>query len=543
MVTTEPNIHHNEKPPRRRRTLAAGVVALVAVVAAAVVILITGLGGGSPAASASNNASAGYATVQERNLVSTDTESGTLGYSNPQTVYDRLTGTITWLPAVGQVIKPGYTLYDVNGQPVTLFDGSFPAYRDLDSSDSDGPDILQLNRDMVKMGFADGEITVDDVWQEGTTDAVERWQESLGETETGTISFGQIVFLPGAQRVTEVNTTLGSDGSPSSNAGSDGSDASALVPVGRPDFVDYTIPVAGSAAAQPATLASLNSELRAAEAKARKEATCKTSSPSSPTTSSSTTSTTSAAKKKKCATKPKSLQAEELQALIQLLKTETQQLQNGKSPSGGNGGSRSGSSSPSSGSSSPSNSGSSDTGSSDTGSSDTGSGGAAAQEILQTTSSQLVVTVDLDASKQSEAYVGAPVTVEMPNGSTVNGKITAVSSVAQSSSNNNNSGSGNGNGSSSATVPVTVAITSHLPSTQGLDQAAVSVNFEQQVANHVLSVPVTALLATQGGGYDVQEAVAPRKLIPVTVGLFAAGYVQISGPGIYSGLQVTDSQG
>ena len=77
----------------------------------------------------------------------------------------------------------------------------------------------------------------------------------------------------------------------------------------------------------------------------------------------------------------------------------------------------------------------------------------------------------------------------------------------------------------------------------GLDQAAVSVNFAQQRANNVLSVPVTALIATQGGGYAVQESAAPHTLIPVTPGLFAAGYVQISGAGIYSGLQVTDSQG
>jgi hypothetical protein len=77
----------------------------------------------------------------------------------------------------------------------------------------------------------------------------------------------------------------------------------------------------------------------------------------------------------------------------------------------------------------------------------------------------------------------------------------------------------------------------------GLDQAAVSVNFEQQKANNALSVPVTALLATAGGGYAVQEAAAPQRLIPVTPGLFAAGYVQISGSQIHDGLQVTNSQG
>jgi multidrug efflux pump subunit AcrA (membrane-fusion protein) len=166
---------------------------------------------------------------------------------------------------------------------------------------------------------------------------------------------------------------------------------------------------------------------------------------------------------------------------------------------------------------------------------------------MQASSTQLVVTVDLDASKQSEAVVGEPVTVQMPNGTTVNGKISAVSPVAQTSSGSSSEGgstaapggSGSGGG---ATIPVTVTLKGHR-STRGLDQAAVSVNFEQQVENNVLSVPVTALLATQGGGYAVQEEAAPHKLVRVTPGLFAAGYVQISGTGIYSGLRVTDSHG
>ena len=50
-------------------------------------------------------------------------------------------------------------------------------------------------------------------------------------------------------------------------------------------------------------------------------------------------------------------------------------------------------------------------------------------------------------------------------------------------------------------------------------------------------------LATARGGYSVREAAAPHRLIPVTPGLFAAGYVQISSSQIYPGLQVTDSQG
>jgi hypothetical protein len=123
-----------------------------------------------------------------------------------------------------------------------------------------------------------------------------------------------------------------------------------------------------------------------------------------------------------------------------------------------------------------------------------------------------------------------------------------VSSVAQTSS---NSGNGNGSGNSGAdnnsansgsTIPVTISL-SRRHAHAGLDQATVSVYFEHARANHVLSVPVTALLATPGGRYAVQAAAAPHRLIPVTTGLFAAGYVQISGREIHPGLQVTDSQG
>jgi hypothetical protein len=114
-----------------------------------------------------------------------------------------------------------------------------------------------------------------------------------------------------------------------------------------------------------------------------------------------------------------------------------------------------------------------------------------------------------------------------------------VSPVAQSSSSGNNGNSGSGSGS---TIPVTIALASR-QSGAGLDKASVSVNFAQAKAKNVLSVPVTALLATGGGRYSVQEAAAPHRLIPVTTGLFAAGYVQISGAGIYPGLNVTDSQG
>ncbi|MGI8629832.1 MAG: hypothetical protein ACR2LV_06680 [Solirubrobacteraceae bacterium] len=106
-----------------------GAAAPLVVIAIVIGVVLPGSshGAGQPTKSSS------AAAVQRRDLVATDTESGTLSYADPQTVFNRLSGTITALPVVGQLIKIGQTLYQVNGSPVVLFDGTVPAYRDLSS--------------------------------------------------------------------------------------------------------------------------------------------------------------------------------------------------------------------------------------------------------------------------------------------------------------------------------------------------------------------------------------------------------------------------
>jgi hypothetical protein len=519
------------RPPR---VFAAGrwwrrlTATLALVVAIAVVIAIV-LGTKSPsslnAAADSHNQSSGAATVQRRDLVQTDTESGTLSYAKPQTVYNRLTGTITWLPAVGQVVKPGQALYRVNGAPVILMDGTTPAYRDLDSSDSDGQDILQLNRNLVALGFNPDGIAIDDEWQAATTAGVELYQESLGETETGSIKLGQIVFLPGPQLISTVDATVGSNGS---GAGSNPSNSSASherSDTPAPEFVGLTTSTPMTRpTTTPTTPTTPQSQSRGARHKPKKK----------PSTSAQTIATLKAL----------------LRAATAQLQAEAAQLRAAQAPNGAHNGNGNNSNNGNSGNHS-NNSNNAGNSNNNGGNANDSGGGGNPTAILQTTSTRLVVTVDLDATKQSEAKVGEQVTVELPNGNTVNGKVIAVSSVAQSSNDNGNNGNGNGNngngnngsnGSSGATIPVTVGL-SRREAGAGLDQAAVSVNFAEAKAKGVLSVPVTALLATAGGGYAVQTAAEPHKLIPVTTGLFAAGYVEISGAGIYPGLAVTDSQG
>jgi peptidoglycan hydrolase-like protein with peptidoglycan-binding domain len=514
-----------------RRRLGAGLALLVAIAVVVVIVLTTGSSPSSPAAATNASDTSGVATVERQNLIETDTEAGTLSYSDPQTVYNRLSGTITWLPSVGQEIRPGGTLYKVDGEPVIMLNGSTPAFRKMRSGMSAGADVLQLNRNLVRLGFNPDGIVIDDIWQPATTAGVEQFQDSLGESATGSLPLGQVVFLPGDQLITTVDGTLGAAGGGGGSPPS--SDTNTPVAPSQPEFVDLKLVSTPTTPTTPTT---------------------STTSTTSTTTTSTTTTpsggTGSQTKKKKT---KNSESRQTLAALIALLKAEIAQLKAASHPSQGSPGAGA-AGNPSHPKSSSPKKGSSPSKDSPKASGGGGGGGGSATAILQTTSTHLVVTVDLGASVQSEAVVGEHVQVQMPAGNFVGGKITAVSSIAQSSSSGNGDnsggsgggggggGSGGGSGGSSSTIPVTVTLTGH-HSGAGLDQAAVSVNFAQQRANQVLSVPVTALLATSGGKYAVQESAAPHKLIPATTGLFAAGYVQVSGAGIYPGLQVTDSQG
>ncbi len=535
---------------RHRRGLLGALTLAITAGVIVVLVLVAGSPSPTPAAGAAKTP-AGAAIVKRRNLVQTDTEAGTLSYAKPQTVYDRLSGTITWLPGVGQVIRPGGTLFRVNGAPVILMNGNTPAYRTLSAADTNGADVLELNRDLVALGFNANGIVVDDVWQPATSLGVELLQESLGETATGSLSLGKVVFLPGPQLVGTVEGTVGN----TANGGSAATPASVTPDPPAPEFVSLTSDVATTTATTSSTT---------------------TTSTTAPTTTPTTTtpSPTHHHKRKKGAG-----QTPSLAALLALLKAETAQLkaeaeqlkaeqhQNGQgnSPSGNGNGSNNNSGNHNSGNQGNGNNGANNNGGNGgnggngNAGANSGASGSSGEAVLETTSTHLVVTVDLDASVQSEAKVGEPVSVQLPGGNTVHGKVTAVSSVAQSSSSGGN-GSGNGGGSggsggggsggggggggsgSSSTIPVTITLSGHHKGA-GLDEAAVSVNFAQARAKNVLSVPVTALVAVSGGNYAVQEAAAPHSLLPVSVGLFAAGYVQISGPGIHTGLQVTDSQG
>jgi len=203
------------QPGHRRRWIAAVVLAAVAAAGIAAGIAGTRTRGGAGGGGVSDNAyPTSTATVTRQSLSSEIPVTATLGYAGSYTVVNQASGILTRLPQIGKVVSEGQVLYEVSGRPVVLFYGATPAYRSLSAGTNNaltGPDVRELNADLVAMGYASSsEIPAgSDVFSSWTAAGVEKLQSALGVTANGTLGLGDIVFLPGAARITSVSAALG----------------------------------------------------------------------------------------------------------------------------------------------------------------------------------------------------------------------------------------------------------------------------------------------------------------------------------------------
>jgi peptidoglycan hydrolase-like protein with peptidoglycan-binding domain len=150
------------------------------------------------------------ATVTAGTISSTEEDSGTIGYQGSFTVYAAVGGTVTWLPAAGTVIRPGGRLFAVDGRDAVLMRGQTPAWRPFVPGMTDGPDVAELQRNLVALGYDPYHgITPDGQYGWATEAAVERWQGAEGLVQDGQIALGQVVFLPGPVRVAGAVVGLG----------------------------------------------------------------------------------------------------------------------------------------------------------------------------------------------------------------------------------------------------------------------------------------------------------------------------------------------
>ena len=431
----------------RKRGLAVGGLGLAAVAVAAVAT-----GGGGDGDAKAQESGVPTRPLERRDLASTNSVDGTLGYAGDAAVINRLSGTITWLPSEGDVITRGHRLFEVDGEPVILMYGDIPAYRNLSAGKS-GPDVEELEANLSALGFDPG--TVDQEFTSSTAAAVADWQDSLDLDSTGTVELGRVVFMAGPRRVTSLSVSLGSSGS---GSGADGGNPAAAP---EEDPATATVTLASYVVNAPS-----NGNAR------------KPSKPSKP--------------------KPNKRPA-------------------GAAPA-----------QPASGSGDDS----TDASQSGDGSGSGDASTAPSTEMMTTSSTRRVVTVDLDPSDGELVKRGTTARIELPDGKDVKGRVSSIGTVAQDDS------SGQADGSSNPTITVTISLPagSHVT---GLDQAPVTVDLTDQVRHDVFVVPVESLLGTAGGGYAIEvRDSAGRRQIPVKPGLFADGFVEVEGDGLREGMEV-----
>jgi peptidoglycan hydrolase-like protein with peptidoglycan-binding domain len=320
---------------------------------------------------------------------------GTLGYGKAFEVYDRLAGTFTWLPVVGAVIGRGGTLYRLNNLPVALMYGSVPAYRTLKSGVSDGPDVAELNQNLIDLGYdPSGAITDENQFGEATAAAVRRWQKAEGLTETGEVELGRIVFAPGARRVTTVHVSVGQDppGEPEPT-GPSGDAAASNRPAAK-----------GPESEKPASKAPESEKPKSKEPKSKE--------PKSEEPKSKEPKSEEPKSKKPKSEEPKSEEPKSKEPKSEEPKSE-----------------------------------------------DPGSGNGGGEVVLTTTSTQQLVQLKVKPEQQQLARVGESAPVSLPGGRTDEGRIIEVGSVAAESEKPGGGGGGGGGGEGeSATITVTLVL-------------------------------------------------------------------------------------
>jgi peptidoglycan hydrolase-like protein with peptidoglycan-binding domain len=153
--------------------------------------------------------------------------------------------------------------------------------------------------------------------------------------------------------------------------------------------------------------------------------------------------------------------------------------------------------------------------------------------VVSGTSTTVVVHLDVPVTDTHLVRLRDAVTVTLPDGTNVPGRVTGLSTVATAPSQDDRGG-----GDQLPSVPATITLT-RSASGAALDEAPVQVNVVAAAVTGVLAVPITALVALAGGGYGVYLLDGrSRRLVGVTAGLYSDTLVEVRGGGLHEGSRV-----
>lgn len=204
-----------------RRTALVALAVLAAGGVGAGAVALTGRDTAPPAA-ADAPAKASTAAVVRTDLSDTREVTGTLGFGAEKPLKGGKKGTVTWLPASGDTVRRGKTLYRVDDRPVPVFYGDTPLFRKLGKPGLTGGDVKVVADNLVALGYDIGPYRTSGSrvstaggeqgkFTESLGAAVKRWQKRVGMAPTGTLDVGDVAVLPGEVRVGGVGAQLGDD--------------------------------------------------------------------------------------------------------------------------------------------------------------------------------------------------------------------------------------------------------------------------------------------------------------------------------------------
>lgn len=156
-------------------------------------------------------------------------------------------------------------------------------------------------------------------------------------------------------------------------------------------------------------------------------------------------------------------------------------------------------------------------------------GDPAGPAVITVSGTEKRVTADVAPNLKEVAVVGAKVQLSMPSGAIIEGTVSAVGAPAERD---------DGQGGKKLKLPVTITLDDPAAA-DGLDGVGVTGELTAVRREDALLVPVLALLATSGGGYAVEVVVdGEAKLVPIELGIFADGFVEVTGGELEAGDEI-----
>ncbi|MHA3724474.1 peptidoglycan-binding protein [Leucobacter sp. HY1910] len=160
-------------------------------------------------------------------------------------------------------------------------------------------------------------------------------------------------------------------------------------------------------------------------------------------------------------------------------------------------------------------------------------GSAASASAFTATGTVKTVTADVAPELRDLLQEGTEVDLALPDGTQTKGTVTGVGAPVEREDKS---------GQKSLKLPVTVALADQAAA-EAFSDVSVGLSVTKTVRENALTVPVRALLAQPGGGYAVDVQTGTKiKRVPVELGAFASGNVEVTGGKLRKGDNVVVSE-